>query len=417
VDDALDEAAERVEVPAPGAAVALHDGLDEDDLDAGPPRPALDPSARLGAGRLGAPAPAAPPRRGGEAGTRSPLAAAGSPGGAAAASLGGARKAAVFILALEEEVATLVLRSLSDAELARITSEIAELGVVDKETIAAVIREFLELEEIQMVIQRGGLDQAVRLVERSFPREKAGRILEVLGTERQERAFSFLEDVEAETLAACLREEHPQTLAAVLAHLSPRKAAELLERLDPELRREVVERIAALDGANSAALERLEHSLRKHLDAARFESLGEGGGIKAAADILRATKGGGTGLLDDLRAGRPDLAEEIDKHLFVFEDLARLDDRAVQAFLKEIDTRHLALALKNASEAVKGKVFHNLSRRAGEMLEEEMDYLGPVRFSEVAAARRAILETILRLERSGDLYITGRGREENRIVY
>ncbi len=339
---------------------------------------------------------------------------------AAAASVGGLagiKKAAVFILSLDEDVASLLLRCLSDVELERITTEIAGLGVVDKDTVSQVIREFRELEQIQSMVREGGLEHAIRLVERSFPRDKATRIVQLLASHRQHLPFSFLEGIEAETLFACLGEEHPQTLAVILAHMSPAKAAELLEKLPAPARRDVLERIAGLEGTNTEALRSLELSLRKHLDAARFESLGEAGGVKAAAEILRAAGGGGTSFLDDLREGQPELAEEISRHLFVFEDLVALDDRALQAVLKEIDTRRLALALKNAAEDVKAKVFNNLSRRAVEMVREEMDLRSPVRFVEVEAARRAILETVLRLEAAGQVYISGRGREENRIVY
>jgi flagellar motor switch protein FliG len=329
----------------------------------------------------------------------------------------GSKKAAVFVLSLDEEVASTLLRSLSDEELGRITAEIAHLGVVEKETVSSVIREFHDLEELHSMAREGGLEHAVRLVEKSFPQEKAKQIIQALASHRDKFPFSFLEGVETETLMACLEEEHPQTLAVVLAHTSPAKAAEILRRIQPELRRNILERIAQLEGANAEALEQVESSLRKHLDAARFESLGEAGGVKAVAEILRAAGGGGTLFLDDIRQERPELAEEIGKHLFVFDDLVRLDDRAIQGVLKEVDTRRLALALKNASEEIKAKIFGNLSRRAAEILREEMEFLGPVRFAEVEAARRAILETVLRLEASGQLYISGRGREENRIVY
>ena len=335
----------------------------------------------------------------------------------ASASFSGAKKAAVFVLSLDEEVASTLLRSLSDEELGHITAEIAHLGVVEKETVSSVIREFHDLEELHSMAREGGLDHAIRLVEKSFPREKAKQIIQALASHRDKFPFSFLEGVETETLMACLEGEHPQTLAVVLAHTSPSKAAEILRRIHPDLRRDVLERIAQLEGANAEALDQVESSLRKHLDAARFESLGEAGGVKAVAEILRAAGGGGTLFLDDIRQERPELAEEIGKHLFVFDDLIRLDDRAIQGVLKEIDTRRLALALKNSSDEIKGKVFNNLSRRAAEMLREEMEFLGPVRFAEVEAARRAILETVLRLEAAGQLYISGRGREENRIVY
>jgi len=329
----------------------------------------------------------------------------------------GVRKAAVFILSLEEEVASVLLRSLSDRELGQITAEIANLGVVDKETVSGVIREFRELEHLHSMVREGGFDYAVRLVERSFPHDKAKRITHLLSSHRQHFPFSFLESMEIETLVACLEDEHPQTLALVFAHMSPSKTAEVLEKFPAALRRDILERIAGLEGANSGALEKLERTLRKHLDVARFESLGDAGGVKRVAQILRAAGGDGGAFLDDLRQGRPQLADEIDKQLFVFEDVVQLDTKALQAVLKETDTHRLALALKTSADELKDKIFSNLPRRRVEALRDEIELLGPVRFAHVEEARRDILETVFRLEESGQLYISGRGREENRIVY
>jgi flagellar motor switch protein FliG len=216
---------------------------------------------------------------------------------------------------------------------------------------------------------------------------------------------------------AFLEEEHPQTLAIVLAHLSPTKAAEVLQRLAPGIRGDVMKRIAALEVVNAEALSMVELALQKHLEAVQIEPLGETGGIRAVAEILRAAGDGAETFLEDIRHERPDLAEEVGKQLFIFEDLVRLDDRAIQLVLKEVEPRCLALALKNALPEVKQKMFDNLSRRACELVREELELLGPVKVSDVEAARSNILDTVLRLEGSGQLFISGRGREENRIVY
>jgi flagellar motor switch protein FliG len=334
-----------------------------------------------------------------------------------AGSFPGVKKAAVLILALDEDLASSLLRCLSDAELEHITAEIANLGVVEKETVSSVLREFLKLEELHRVARKGGLQAVVHLLERSFPQDRAKRMLHLLASQRQHHPFSFLEGVEVETLVAFLEEEHPQTLAIILAQMSPAKAAVILEKLPGAQRREVLGRIASLEGTNLEALQSIEMSLRQHLGTTCFEPLRESAGVKLAAEILRAAEGGGTSILEDLKEGQPELAEEIGKHLLVFEDLAMFDDRALQVLLKEVDTQRLALALKNAPDALQARLLDNLSRRAAEMVREEMDLLGPVRFVDVEAARRSILETVLLLESSGRLYISGRGREENRIVY
>ena len=334
-----------------------------------------------------------------------------------AAAMSGVRKAAVLVLSLEEEVASLLLRFLSDEDLSRITNEIASLGVVEKECVSEVIKEFRELEQLHGFVREGGTDQAVRLIERSLPREKAQKMLRILGTRRPTAPFAFLDGVEIETLMAFLEEEHPQTLAVICANMTPSKAGEVLQRLPPENRREIIQRIATLEGTSAQALDQVGLVLEKHLDAARFESLGEAGGVKAVAEILRASGGEGTAFLDDIRQDKPELADQIGKHFFVFDDIVRLDDRAVQSVLKEIEVRTLALALKNAGEGIKAKVLGNLPRRTGDMVREQMDFLGPIRFSEIEAAREEIRQVILGMEKAGQLFISGRGREENRIVY
>jgi flagellar motor switch protein FliG len=339
------------------------------------------------------------------------------PSRASAGGGSGLRKAAVFILSLDEEDASLVLRDLGDEELSRIAAEIAELGLVEKDTVTAVIREFAELERLHALVREGGLDQAVRIVERSFPKEKAPRILQLLAAQRQSLPFTFLERVEIETLMAILEDEHPQTLAVILAHLSPAKAAEVLGRLAPDLRGDVLERIAALDGANTEALELVEVVLRKCLDHVRYESLGEAGGIRAVAQILRAAARGGNSFLDDIRQEQPELADEIGKHLFVFEDVARLDDRSLQSVLRGIDTRLLALALWEAPDDLKLKVLNNLSRRVAEELRMEMEHLGPVRRAEVASAQDAIIQAVFALEGSPQGSSGLRGGDENRTFF
>lgn len=316
-------------------------------------------------------------------------------GGAQA--LTGLKKAAVFILSLEEEVASLLLRCLSDDELGKITAEIPHLGVVDKDAVSNVFREFSKL--------------------RALAAGRSPRVAEPSAADRSSSPFGFLESVEPEALLACLGDEHPQTLAVILAHMSPARAAAQLERLQPDERRDLLERIARLEGTSTEALESLASSLRKQLDAARFESYGDAAGLKAAAGILRAANGGGGRLFEDLKQGRPELAEEIGKHLFTFEELLHLEDSALQLVLKEVDVHSLAHALKKAPPRLEEHVLNNLSRRAAEELREEIGQLGALRLTEIEAARRSIVETVLRLEAAGEIYLSARGREENRLVY
>lgn len=406
----------RVADPPPGPSAVFAD--DGDDMDLPQHEKGAGAASRnvSGAGALGA-APGASQPGSAHGKASHPAGAQGkSPcPRASQGSLPGLQKAAVFILSLDEEAASLVLRELADDDLSRIAAEIAELGLVEKETVAAVILEFAELERLHSLVREGGMDQAVRIVERSFPKEKARRILQLLAAQRQSLPFAFLEKVELDTLMAVIEEEHPQTLAVILAHMSPARAAEVLGRLGPEARREVLERIAALDGANAEALEQVELVLEKCLDHVRYESLGDAGGIRAVAQILRAAAREGGAFLDDIRQEQPELADEIGKHLFAFEDVARLDDRSLQGVLRGLDTKLLALALAEAGDALKRKFLDNLGRRGAEDLRLEMVRLGPVRRADIEAAQDAIIQAVLASEGPSRASCALRGGEEGRM--
>ena len=329
----------------------------------------------------------------------------------------GARRAAIFVLSLEETVATQLLRCLSDDELGCIAAEIAELGVVDTDSVASVMAEFHELERLHGLVREGGLEQAARLVEQSFPQERARRVVRTLEATHQRLSFAFLAGVDTDVLLNALEEEHPQTVCVVLSHMVPQQAAELLECMEPERRQDLVERVASLDGVSAEAVRRIEHTLREQLEAARMDEARDAGGVKAVADILRASGGGGASLLDGLRRKRPELADEVDKHLFVFADIGRLEDRALQIALAQVDNDCLALALKNAAPEISERILESLSRRTSEAVEDEMNAMGPVRLCEVEAARETVVQAVLRLEAAGELFIPGRGPEENRLLY
>ena len=329
----------------------------------------------------------------------------------------GARRAAIFVLSLEETVATQLLRCLSDEELGRIAAEIAELGVVDTDSVASVMEEFHELGRLHGLVREGGLEQAAHLVEQSFPPERARRVVRTLEATHQRLSFAFLAGVDREILVNALAEEHPQTVCVVLSHMAPQQAAELLEGMEPERRQDVLERVASLEGVSAEAVRRIEETLGEQLEAARMDAARDAGGVKAVAEILRASGGGGASLLDGLRRTRPELADEVDKHLFVFADVSRLESGALRTALTQLDVECIALALKNAGEEVCEAILENLSRRRAEAVQDQMDAMGPVRLFEVETARETIVKTVLRLEAAGELFILGRGAEENRLLY
>ena len=259
---------DRADVPPPVTEVAAprpSDLLEEDDE-------ADEPFPPPGSAEPGA--PAADPMLGGVTSTE----------------MSGLTKAAVFILSLKEEAASSVLRCLSDEELNLVTSEIAQIGVVDKETVATVMAQFLEIREASEIAYEGGVDPASRLLQRSLPADRAGQLTECLASRSEGKSFAFLSEVDAASLVACLEEERPQTIAVVLAQMSSARAADVLERLPDDRRKDVIRRIASLDGTSEECIHLIEDVLRKHFEAARFSSLGDRGGVKAAAEILRAAE-------------------------------------------------------------------------------------------------------------------------------
>ena len=270
---------------------------------------------------------------------------------------------------------------------------------------------------LQQMLREGGYDNAIDLIRSSLPDEKASRLVRLLEAQRQSMPFHFLEHTEAEVMVTFLSEEHPQTIALVLSYMPPAKASEVLTSLPSDRQVDIVRRIATLGHTSPEAIKRVEAGLRKHLASLAFEETQEVGGVKTVSEILnvldRSTE---RAILETIEEENVELAEEIKKLMFVFEDLILVDDRGMQNVLKEVDNKSLALALKLASEELKEKIFKNMSKRASEMVQEEIQYMGPVRISDVEGAQTQIVEIVRRLEEAGDVVIQGRGGESNLVV-
>ncbi len=329
----------------------------------------------------------------------------------------GMRRAAILLVALDPETGGKVFQALPEDEMERVSQEIAALGVVEKEEMFSVLEEFKDSAMLQQMLREGGYDSAIELIKNSLPAEKASRLVRLLEAQRQSMPFHFLENTEAEVMATFLQEEHPQTIALVLSYMNPTKAAEVLTSLPSDRQVDIVRRIAILGHTSPEAVKRVEAGLRKHLASLAFEETQEVGGVKTVSEILnvldRSTE---RAILETIEEENVELAEEIKKLMFVFEDLILVDDRGMQSVLKEVDNKSLALALKLASEELKDKIFRNMSKRASEMVQEEIQYMGPVRISDVEGAQTQIVEIVRRLEESGDVVIQGRGGESNLVV-
>lgn len=329
----------------------------------------------------------------------------------------GLRKAAILLVALDTDVATEIFAQLGETEMEAASHEIARLGVVDKSEMIAVLEEFRDLVMVQSLVKEGGYDRAIMLIQSSVPKSQAGKLVRLLEAQRQAAPFNFLQHSEPDVLVTFLQEEHPQTIALVLSYVEPSKAAEVLTALPPERQIDIVKRIATLGHTSPEAIKRVESGLRKHMASLAFEEYQEVGGVKTVSEVLnvldRATE---RLILETIEEENTELAEEIKKLMFVFEDLMLVDDKGIQNVLKEVENAELSLALKTASDQLKEKIFTNMSKRAAEMVQEEMSFMGPVRISDVEQAQQSIVEVVRRLEESGDVVVLGRGGESSVVV-
>ena len=329
----------------------------------------------------------------------------------------GIRKAAVLLVSLETDVAAQVLSHMEREDIERISMEIARLGEVSGEQRTRVVEEFYQTNLARRYIEEGGMNYARTLLEKSLPPEDAASILEGLEQSIQMTPFHFLQKAEAANLVTFVQDEHPQTIALILAHLQPKQASEVLAALQPKKQIDVVKRIARMGQTTPEAIRQVEKGLESKLSSIVNQDLERTGGVESIAEVLnlvdRATE---KGILETLEEEDADLVEQIRRLMFVFDDILLVDNKGIQAVLKEIDQEELALALKGASEDVKAKVFKNMSERAAALAKEDMEYMGPVRLSDVEAAQQRIVDVIRRLEEAGELIIQGRGGEEEIVV-
>ncbi|MBW7904698.1 MAG: flagellar motor switch protein FliG [Phycisphaerae bacterium] len=329
----------------------------------------------------------------------------------------GLRKAAILLLALRPENAAKVLRKLPREHVELVTREIADLENVSSELRAKTIREFYHTVLARQYMDAGGLAAARNLLEKVLPADDAKRIAGRLEHQMNSQPFGFLHKTETENLLMFLAGEHPQTIALVLSHLPAAMASEILVGLPPQRQTEVITRVANMDQTSPDVIREVEIGLESRLAGMVNERFERTGGVKSVAEILnlagRATE---KAILDGLAQDNPDLVEEIRRLMFVFEDVLMVDDRGIQAVLKEIENDELALALRTASDELKQKIFGNMSERAAALIKEEMEFMGPVRISDVEAAQQRIVDVVRRLEDAGELIIQGKGSEKELIV-
>lgn len=332
--------------------------------------------------------------------------------------LNGVQKAAVLLVTLGVEASARIFRELEEGEIEALVGEISRLRNVPGKVAIEVIQEFQQMALAQEYMTRGGQHYAEELLEKALGKNKAAEIIARIQGLKGATFFEALKKVDARFLIDSVRQEHPQTIALVLSHMDPKLSASVLAGLPQEIRSEVIIRIAKMDKTNPELVSEIDQILAGRLSSVLSQEVSITGGIKSVAEIMnymdRSTE---RGVMDNLQGSDPTLAEEICKLMFVFDDLTRVDDRGIQRVLKEVEQKELALALKAAGQEVSNKIFKNMSTRARELLEEEIDYLGPVKLRDVEAAQQKIVSIVRQLEEAGEILVRGLiGAEEEILV-
>jgi flagellar motor switch protein FliG len=322
----------------------------------------------------------------------------------------GSQKAAALLMFLGEDITTKVFRSLSEEEVQQIVNAVPRLGDVGPELMESLLQEFSERLVAEGYMAVMGMDFIEKVVHNALGAHKAQNILARLETEQQ---LEQIRRYDPRTIFDLIKKEHPQTMAFILSQLPPAISSEIIARLSEDLQYEVVLRIARMDQVVPGVLEEVVDALGRELSSFSVGVAESSGGIKPAAEILNSMKRGAANeIMGKIEQEDNELAEQIGQHMFVFEDLLNVDDRGVQLILKEVGNDDLAVALKMASDEVKQKIYKNISQRAAEMIQEDMDARGPMRISEVEKAQQIIVRIARKLETEGKIMVAGRGGEE-----
>ncbi len=327
--------------------------------------------------------------------------------------LTGRQKAAVFLIAVGSEVFSEIFKHLREDEIEQITFEIARLDKITPEDKEKVLVEFNELMMAQEFISNGGIDFARGLLEKALGNQKAIDIINRLTSSLQVRPFDFIRRTDPQHLLNFIQNEHPQTIALILSYLDPQKASNILSNLPHTIQAEVAKRIATMDRVSPDVLREVERVLERKLSTLASEDYTSAGGIDSVVEILNLVdRGTEKTIIEALEEEDPELAEEIKKRMFVFEDIVLLDDRAIQKVMREVDNSDLAKALKSVDTEVQEKIFKNMSKRAANLLREDMDFMGPIRIKDVEDAQQKIVNIIRKLEDAGEIVVARAGEDE-----
>ena len=331
-------------------------------------------------------------------------------------SVAGRQKAAILLVSLGAEASAAVFKHLRQEEIDELTLEIAGIGHVSPERKQEVVEEFYEVALAQEYIAEGGLDYACAILEKALGKEHAQDVMARLSGAIQVSPFEFLRQTDATQILNVIANEHPQTVALILAYLPADTAAQVLSSLPEAQQTDVATRIALMDRTAPEVIREIERVLERKLSSVINQDLTSAGGLRSLVDLLnqvdRTTE---RAIFDSLEEEHPELAEEVRRMMFLFEDIVTLDDRSIQQLLREVDTKELAIALKGPRDEVKDTIFRNMSERAATNIREDLEFMGPVRVKQVEEAQQKVVEIIRRLEESGQIVIV-RGAEEQLVI-
>ncbi|EHL16622.1 flagellar motor switch protein FliG [Peptoanaerobacter stomatis] len=325
----------------------------------------------------------------------------------------GKQKAAILMISLGPEYSSKIYGHLSDEDIEEMTLEIANVKKVDPELKEEVLDEFYEMCIAQDYISEGGINYAKEVLEKSLGKEKAYEVINKLTASLQVKPFDFAKKADAAQLANFIQNEHPQTIALILSYLDFEKSGQILSSLSQEKQIEVARRIATMDRTYPEIIKEVEIVLEKKLSNIVTQDYTKAGGIDAIVEILNSVdRGTERYIIENLEESDTELADEIKKKMFVFEDVVNLDSTAIQRFIREVENSELTIALKGATPEVAELIFANMSKRMAEMIREDMDFMGPVRLRDVEEAQQNIVNVIRRLEDAGEIVISRGGGDE-----
>lgn len=322
-------------------------------------------------------------------------------------------KAAILLLYLGPEATSKVFEHMEDTEIKRISQSMARLGHVPRSSILEVVNEFVDITDPETGIFSQGEEFVRKILEKALGPSKAEALLKELSVANFGDMTDMLANMDSKTIANFLSQEHPQTIAVVLAKLKAKQTSEIIGFLPQELQAEVVMRIADVDQVSPEIISDIEEVMRIELTSAGGVQRFKVGGVEKVVDMFNHfDRSREKQILDKLDVIKPPLAEVIRKHLFTFEDFVHLDDRGIQAIMREVSNDTLTLAMKTATDELKDKIFRNISSRAAEMIKEDLEVMGPVRLSDVERAQSEIIKIVRRMEEEGQLVIAGRGGDD-----